>query len=95
MKNLQNKSNEISNQITEIRKKYGEKEELPINMSIVEQGVLNTLEASQKVSEEKKEIDKDAEKNKNELIDDADIIIKQSRLNLLFIIKILYLLIIL
>ena len=61
MKNLQNKSNEISNQITEIRKKYGEKEELPINMSIVEQGVLNTLEASQKVSEEKKEIDKDAD----------------------------------
>ena len=88
MKNLQNKSNEISNQITEIRKKYGEKEELPINMSIVEQGVLNTLEASQKVSEEKKEIDKDAEKNKNELIDDADIIIKQSRLNLLFIMDI-------
>ena len=53
MEELKVKSNNISTKISEIRKKYGEKEEELKIMSVVEQGVLNTLEVSQEISEQK------------------------------------------
>ena len=88
MEELKVKSNNISTKISEIRRKYGEKEEELKTMSVVDQGVLNTLEASQKISEQKKEIDNEAESKVKNLRKDADEIIKQSRLNLLFIMDI-------
>ena len=88
MEMLKEKSNNISTKISEIRKKYGEKEESLKCMNGVEHGSLNTAEASQIILDEKKEIDKDAENKINSLREDATEAIKQTRLNLLFIMDI-------
>ena len=88
MTELQNKSTNISDKITEIRKKYGEKEEVLKSMDFVDTKLLSISEVSEKVEMQKKEIDKEAEKKLNSLKNDVDSIIRQSRLDLLFIMDI-------
>jgi myosin protein heavy chain len=88
MTELQNKSTNISDKITEIRKKYGEKEEVLKSVDFVDTKLLSISEVSEKVEMQKKEIDKEAEKKLNSLKNDVDSIIRQSRLDLLFIMDI-------
>ena len=88
MEKLQEKSSIISTKITEIRKKYGEKEEVLKTMNIVESQPLTILEVSQRVNAERSVIDKETEEKLKFLKKDADDIIRQSRLDLLFIMDI-------
>jgi myosin protein heavy chain len=57
-------------------------------MDFVDTKLLSISEVSEKVEMQKKEIDKEAEKKLNSLKNDVDSIIKQSRLDLLFIMDI-------
>ena len=88
MQILLQKSKDINEKIITIRKKYGEKEELLQSMNNVEPAPINALEISQQINEEKKIINKEAERGINDFIDDATEALKQSRLNLLFILDI-------
>ena len=88
METLKAKSTDISTKITEIRKKYGEKEEDLKTMNIVESEPLNMSDYEQKVAMERKGIDKETENKLNNLEKDAISIIQQSRLDLLFIMDI-------
>ena len=88
MEKLKEKSSDISTKITEIRKKYGEKEEPLKEMNIVESQPMNISGVKDKINAERDEIEKDAESKLNSLKKDADNIIRQSRLDLLFIMDI-------
>ena len=85
---LQEESKKISEKMSKIREKYGEKKEVIKLMNSVDLQALDILEASKQIDKEKLEIDKEAEEKVTKLKKDADEIIKQSRLNLLFIMDI-------
>ena len=89
MKALQEESNKISDKINKLRVKYGEKEASIISMeSSFDLQKLDISDASVKMEKEKEGIEKEAEEKVSKLKKDADDIIKQSRLNLLFIMDI-------
>ena len=84
MKTLQEESNKISEKINKLREKYGEEEAPNVLMGSVDVGKLDFSEVSVQMDKEKEEINKEAEEKVSKLKKDADDIIKQSRLNLLF-----------
>jgi myosin protein heavy chain len=87
--NLQTKADGISKSIKRIMEKYGLTGEKLEQMNISETPTpLNTLEINQKIIEEKKVIDKLAEEKKKDIKEDANNILNQSRLDLLFIMDI-------
>ena len=88
MKTLQEESNKISEKINKLREKYGEEEAPNVLMGSVDVGKLDFSEVSVQMDKEKEEINKEAEEKVSKLKKDADDIIKQSRLNLLFIMDI-------
>lgn len=87
--NLKNTSNEISNEIQQIREKYGQpKEELQKFKSVESVQVINTDDIKKQVDIVKEQIQEEI-KNINESLNKNIIIIKdQSRLDLLFIMDI-------
>ena len=86
---LKQKSKNISNKIEKIREKYGEPKKIMESMKIEELPSPPSLkECSESLEEKKKEINKEAKKQVNQIKQDVEYIINQTRLDLLFIMDI-------
>lgn len=88
MVEMKENSNKIGNKIKEIRKKYGEKDEVLKEMNYIETKTLVLTEVFQFIEREKKQIEEETEKKLKTLEKDVNDTLSQSRLNILFIMDI-------